>query len=81
MVFPKLVAPLFELHAPTPAVPVIVQVRFPPGASPCVAPVIVAVTVSVPPSVGVAGTFVRTTVGSAGDTTVVVDEAVAVTGL
>jgi hypothetical protein len=57
------------------------QDRFPLGASPFVAPVIVAETVSVPPSVGVEGTFAKTIVGSAGATTVVVEEAVAVTGL
>ena len=81
MVLPKLVAPTFELQAAVPAVPVMFQTIFPLGASPFVAPVMVAVTVSVPPSVGAEGTLANTTVGSAGATTVAVEDAVAVTGL
>jgi len=78
---PALEAPVFELHAPVPAVPVIVQTRFPIGATPPVAPVTVAVTVSLVPRTGDAGMLVRTTVGVAGETTVVVEEEVRTTGM
>lgn len=65
MMLPALKAPVLEPHAPVPAVPVIVQVKFPVGAAPETAPVSVAVIVSLVPRTGEAGLLVKTKVGVA----------------
>jgi len=58
-------APVFEPHAPAPAVPAIVQLKLPVGGAALVEPVTVAVTVSLLPKIGDTGVFVKTTVGVA----------------
>jgi hypothetical protein len=79
VVLPAVLAPVFELQAPVPAVPVIVHVKFPVGAAALRAPVTVAVTVSLVPRTGEAGMFVSTRIGAAGATTVVEEAGVEAT--
>ena len=80
VVLPTVCAPVFALQLPVPAVPVIVQIKLPVGATPPVAPVIVAVMISLPPKTALAGFAVTVTVGVADATNVEVEEIVPVTG-
>ena len=77
---PTVCAPVFPAQLPAPALPVIVQIKLPVGATPPVAPVTVAVMTSLPPKTALAGFAVTVTVGVAGATIVEVDETVPVTG-
>ena len=76
-----MLAPVFERQAPAPAVPPIVQLRFPDGGAALVAPVTVAVIVSPFPRIGELGVLERTTVGVAAAITIVDDDEVDATKL